>query len=198
MRVPPMENSTCTAFEEYEEVPETVPLYLLEDNVTWVASKLSGAAGALGVEAIELRNWILRFGCALEEFRVIVADLEDWMANYSHPLDTYHNLMACRLVALDTHPGLCPIGIRETLRQAIAKIVMRAAGDQEKTVCGSIQLCTGIEAGIEGATHDVAQRRQERSGAYPGEKEDKGSDGAEDEGVAEPSGMARSGEAARF
>ena len=37
MRVPPLENPTCTAFEEYEEVPETAPLDFTEDNVTWVA-----------------------------------------------------------------------------------------------------------------------------------------------------------------
>ena len=47
MRVPPVENPTCVAFEVYEEVPETVPLDFTEYDVTWVASKLSGAAGAL-------------------------------------------------------------------------------------------------------------------------------------------------------
>ena len=41
-------------FEEYKEVPETVPVNFTEDDVMWVASKLSGAAGVLGVEAIEL------------------------------------------------------------------------------------------------------------------------------------------------
>ena len=49
-----MENPTCAAFEEYEDVPETVTLDFTEYDVTWVASKLSGAAGALGAEAIEL------------------------------------------------------------------------------------------------------------------------------------------------
>ena len=83
---PPVENPTCAAFDEYEEVPDTVPLDFSEDDITWVASKLSGAAGALGSEAIELRNWLFRFGCASEEFRVIVADLEGWMANSSPPL----------------------------------------------------------------------------------------------------------------
>ena len=51
MRVPPVENPVCAAFEEYEDVPETVPLDFTEDDVTWVASKLSGAAGTLGAEA---------------------------------------------------------------------------------------------------------------------------------------------------
>ena len=68
MRVPTVENSTCEAFEEYEDVSETLPLDFTEDDVMWVASKLSGAAGALGAEAMELRNWLLHFGCASEEF----------------------------------------------------------------------------------------------------------------------------------
>ena len=80
-----MEIPTCAAFEEYEKVPETVPLDLLKDNITWVASKLSGGAGALGAEAIWLRNWLLCFGCASEEFIVVVADLADWMATPPHP-----------------------------------------------------------------------------------------------------------------
>ena len=75
----------CTAFEKYGEVPKTVPLDFTEDDVTWVASKLSGAAGALGAEAMELRNWLLCFGCASEELRVVVARLADWMANSSPP-----------------------------------------------------------------------------------------------------------------
>ena len=54
---------------------ETVPLDFTEDNVTWVKSKLSGAVGALGSEAIELRNWLLRFGCTSEELRVVVSRL---------------------------------------------------------------------------------------------------------------------------
>ena len=43
MCVPPVENPTCAAFEEYEEVPETVPLDFSEDDVMWVASKISVA-----------------------------------------------------------------------------------------------------------------------------------------------------------
>ena len=53
---PLVENPACAAFEEYGEVPETEPLEFTEDDLMWVASKLSGAAGALGAEAIELCN----------------------------------------------------------------------------------------------------------------------------------------------
>ena len=56
MLVPPVENPTCAAFEEYGKVLEMVPLEFTEDDIMWVASKLSSTAGVLGAEAIELRN----------------------------------------------------------------------------------------------------------------------------------------------
>ena len=74
----------------------------------------------------------------------------------------YRTLMACYLVALDKRPRVRPMGIEETLRRDLAKLVMRAAGDQAKTACGYLQLCAGLEAGIEGSTHAVGQRRLER------------------------------------
>ena len=81
MRVHPVVKPACAVFEEYGEVPKTVPLDFTEDNVMWFALKLSGAAGALGAEAIELCNCLPPFGCASEELRVIIASLDDWMAN---------------------------------------------------------------------------------------------------------------------
>ena len=159
---PPMENPVCAAFGEYGEVPKTVPFDFTEYDVNWVASKLSGAVGVLGAEAIELRNWLLRFGCLSEDLRAVVARLDYWMANYSPTWAAYCTLMACRLVALDKRPGVLPVGIGETLRRDLAKLVMRADGDQAKTVCGNLQLCTGLKSGIEGATHIVDQRRIKR------------------------------------
>ena len=84
------------------------------------------------------------------------------MANFSPPWAAFCALMAYRLVALDKRNGVHPVGVGETLRRALDKIVMRAAGDQAKTACGNLQLCAGLEAGIEGATHAVGQRRLER------------------------------------
>ena len=72
--------------------------------------------------------------------------------------------MACRLVALDKRPGVRPVGVGETLRRALAKLVMRVAGYKAKTACGNMQLCAGLKDGIEGSTHTVGQRRMERVG----------------------------------
>ena len=111
MRVTPLENPTCAAFKKYGKVPKKLPLDFTEDDVMWVASNLSGAAGALGAEVIEMRNWLLRFGCTSEELRVFVASLAHWVANSSTPWAAYHALIACRLVALHKRPGLRPMGI---------------------------------------------------------------------------------------
>ena len=69
-------------------------------------------------------------------------------------------LMVCHLVALDKRPEVRPVGIGETLRQAIAKVVMRAAGDQAKMACRSLQLCAGLEASIEGTNHGMDQMQK--------------------------------------
>ena len=49
---PPVEIHMCASFEEYKEVPEVISFDFKEDEVMWVASNISGAAGALGVEVI--------------------------------------------------------------------------------------------------------------------------------------------------
>ena len=67
-------------------------------------------------------------------------------------------------------PEMLPVGIGETLHQSIAKLVMREVGDQAKTACGSLQLCQGIKDGIEGATHNMVQRRWERTAPVPEER----------------------------
>ena len=107
------------------------------------------------MEAIELRNWLLRFGCASEELRVVIARLAECVANSSTPWSAYCSLMACHLVVFDKRPGVRPVGIGETLHRYLAKLVMRADGEQENTACSNLQLFPVLEAGIEGYAHTV-------------------------------------------
>ena len=83
--------------------------------------------------------------------------------------------------ARDKRPGVRPVGIGETLRWALAKLVMRAAGEQAKTACGNLQLYAGLEAGIEGATQAARQRRVERVRERRVEGEDEEATEAEEE-----------------
>ena len=39
-------------------------------------------------------------------------------------------------------------------------LVLRAAGDQAKTTCGDLQLCTGLEADIEVLTRAMGERQK--------------------------------------
>ena len=63
--------------------------------------------------------------------------------------------MSCFLLELDKRNKVSPVGIGEMLCPALAKIVMRSAGKQAKTECGKLQLCAGLEDGIERTTHAV-------------------------------------------
>ena len=51
------------------------------------------------------------------------------MANSSPPWASYCAIMAFCLIALDKGTEMHPVGIREMLRQDLAKIVMREVGD---------------------------------------------------------------------
>ena len=59
--------------------------------------------------------------------------------------------MSCSLVALDKSPGVLPVGIGWTLLRDLAKLVMRAAGDQEKQAFVNLHMCAGLKDVIEGA-----------------------------------------------
>ena len=76
------------------------------------------------------------------------------------------------------------MGIGETLRRALAKLSMRAAGDQAKTECGNLQLCAVLKEGIEGATYAVGQQRLKRSRQRKSEEEVRGTEEEEDTVVA--------------
>ena len=34
---------------------------------------------------VELSNWLLCFGCASEDLRVVIVNMSDWVANYPPP-----------------------------------------------------------------------------------------------------------------
>ena len=65
--------------------------------------------------------------------------------------------MASCLIALDKCPGIRLIENSETLQRIIGKTVCLATCLDAALVCGSDQLCTGLQAHIEEAIHGMNQ-----------------------------------------
>jgi len=161
LRVPELDTPDCKVFESYPELPAAIPMEVTAEHVELVASRLSGAAGCGGTDAVDLRNWLLRFGAQSETLRIEMAAWVEWLANESPPYAAYRATMMCRLVALDKQPGTRPVGIGEIWRRLWAKVLLHVCGDQATQACGNFNLCAGLPAGIEGAIHAVGKRSEE-------------------------------------
>jgi hypothetical protein len=157
MRTPEDEDIGEAVFEEYPNTPTPIPLDITAETVEAVATKMSGAAGPGGTDAVALQNWLLRFGSESERLRQELADWTKWLATDHPPWAAYRAMMACRLVALDKQPGVRPVGIGEIYRRLLAKCVISAVGSQATAACSNYNLCAGLPAGIEGAVHAVRQ-----------------------------------------
>ena len=102
---------------------------------------------------MSLKHWLLRFGAASAELRLIVRDFVEWLGIGRPPCAAYWALMSGRMIALDKQPGIRPVRVGETWRRMIVKCLLRVALSEAKAACGTTQLAGGMEAGIEGAIH---------------------------------------------
>ena len=130
------------------KLPEMVPVDITDNVVSAVAGHLLGGAGPGGTDSIILQHWLLQFGAASGELRLIVAEVGDWLSNGRPPWDAYRALMSGRLIALDKSPGIRPVGIGETWRRLLAKCLLQVSGQEAEAACGTEQLAGGVEAGI--------------------------------------------------
>ena len=114
---------------------------------------------------MSLQHWLLHFGAASGELRLVVADFLDWLGNRRTPWSAYQSLMAVRLIALEKQPGVRPARSGKTLWWFMAKCVLRVTGQESKAACGTEQIAVGVKSGIEGGIHDMlllqAQNSQE-------------------------------------
>ena len=108
--------------------PDMVPVDITDDVVAVVAGRLSGGAGPGGTDSVSLQHWLLRFGAASGELRLIVLEFEEWLSNGRPPWAAYCAMMSGRLIALDKCSGIRPVGIGETWRRLLAKCLLQVTG----------------------------------------------------------------------
>ena len=132
---------TAVSLDLYpDRPPEFTPVDITEDTVMTVVGRLLGGAGPGGTDSVSLQHWILRFGAASADLRLIVWDLVECLGNGRPPLAAYRSLMIGRLIALDKQPGIRPVGVQVTWRRIMDKCLLRVAVPEAKAACGTTQL----------------------------------------------------------
>ena len=102
-----------------------------------------------------LQVWILKFGEDSTRLRTSMKTFVDWLSNGSLPWASYSAFMFGRLIALYKQPGVCPVGVVETLRRLSSMIVLKVTGLEATMACQDDHLCAGLKEGINGVIHGV-------------------------------------------
>ena len=108
-----------------------------------------------GLDAYEWRRLCTAFNSASAGLCSALAQVAKRLCTSYVDPRSLSPLLACRLIALDKHPGIRPIGIGDAARRIIAKAVLFAIRTDIQTATGCIQLCGGQISGIEAAVHAV-------------------------------------------
>ena len=126
----------------------------LDASVVWSAAlRVTGAAGPSGLDAHEWRRLCTSHKGASRDLCASLATVARRIcSSYIDPI-SIKPLLACRLIALDKHPGVRPIGIGDTARRIIAKAVLSLAAPDIQDASGCLQMCGGQISGIEAAVH---------------------------------------------
>ena len=108
---------------------------LTEDTVTEVAQRLSGVYGPGGTDTVSLQHWILRFGGAMGELRMSVAEFAECILSENPPWNAYRTLICGQLIGLDTHPGVRTVGIEDNWRRLVNKYFLKVSEQGANEAC---------------------------------------------------------------
>ena len=138
-----------TALPSCDPLPQLEDVEVTGSHVLLAVHRIQGGAGPGGCDAGHWKDSLLRFGAHSSRLRDAIASLARRLLNTITPWDSI------RLIALDKCPGVRPIGIGETIRRFVDKVVCLATRVDAELVCGTDQLCCGVKCGIEGAVHGM-------------------------------------------
>ena len=148
----------------FEEENVDAYVYVDADHIESRSSKLHGAAGPSGVDAIMLKAWLTRHGAASDALRVEMAEWASWIGCTKPDYAKIRALNNVRLLAVDKEPGVRPLGCGEIWMRLISGTILDQCKERARDACNNVQLCAGLQAGIEGATHAMLEIFPELAG----------------------------------
>ena len=137
------------------DIPPFEDIDVTSSHVATIAHKVQGSGGPGGCDSSHWRDVLLRYDSCSARCRDAVAPLVSLLGNSIVDWNWIQALLANRLIALDKCPGFRPIGIGKNLRRILSKVVCFITRSDAEEVCGSSQLCAGVQCSIEGAIHSV-------------------------------------------
>ena len=146
-------DSKCIISCEPQESHPVIFESLDGNTIRSAALRVKGAAGPSGLDSHQWRRLCTSHKGASWDLCASLASVARRIcSSYVHPT-SIAPLLACRLIALDKHPGVRPIGIGDTARRIIAKAVLTIVGPDIQDASGCQQLCGRQISGIEAAVH---------------------------------------------
>ena len=123
------------------------------DLIRHTAVCLERCAGPSGVHALGWRRLCTSFWTASSDLcHALVLVARCISTSFTDP-EALQPLFNCQLIALDKNPVVRPIGIGETSRRIIAKVVLHIVKQDVMDAAGRLQLCAGQRAGCEASVH---------------------------------------------
>ena len=148
-----------------EEVDAVIFDSIDSSRIEKVARDLSGSGGPSGTDAETWQHILCskQFKKKPELLKEAVAVLARKLCCQKIQPDHLKTYIAGRLIPLDKDPGVRPIGIGEVLRRIVGKAVMTTLKQDIIMNTAPMQLCGGLQGGVEAAIHAVRKIFEEEA-----------------------------------
>ena len=107
--------------------------------VKWVTIHTHRAPCPSGVDVYAWWQICTSFGDASASLYDALASVARCLSTTSVDSAVLMPFIACQLIPLDKHPGVCPVGIRDVPLQTIAKAILFSVGDDVVYAAGPLQ-----------------------------------------------------------